>query len=321
MKMRRKYQMNFTTSYDDVLRFSSAEDLRNFYKGHGCDGLELMPLPYSTAEAPEVYLPPEECPLIVPGMVTGVHCCCIGDWFGRDRKELLCHYRKDLDYAMHAGAEYVVFHVVQVDDEEGFTYQRKHTDREVIDEAAAFINELLDGQDYSFWFLMENLWWPGLTFLEPEDGRVLLQKVNYGKKGFMLDTGHYLHTDLDLKTQEEAVLALHGMLDRQKDLIPYIKGIHLQQSLTGDYVREWLQMPHELPPDPAERFCKVYEHIFRIDRHEPFTAWGVKELVERIDPLYVTYEYITRSREELGKYLEAGRLQNLHTAVFADHQD
>ena len=33
---------------------------------------------------------------------------------------------------------------------------------------------------------------------------------------------------------------------------------------------------------------------------------GVKELVQRIDPLYVTYEYITRSRKELAEFLEAG---------------
>ena len=51
-----KFQMNFTTSYDDVIRFTSAEDLHRFYTEHGCDGLELMPLPYSTAEAPDVYL-------------------------------------------------------------------------------------------------------------------------------------------------------------------------------------------------------------------------------------------------------------------------
>ncbi len=302
-----KFQMNFTTSYDDVIRFTSAEDLHRFYTEHGCDGLELMPLPYSTVEAPDVYLPPKKCPLIVPGMVTGIHCCCIGDWVNQDRKDLIRHYRKDLDYAMRVGAEYVVFHVVQVDDEEGFTYERKHTDREVVDVAAAFINELLDGQEYSFWFLMENLWWPGLTFLEPEDTRALISQVHYGKKGFMLDTGHYLHTDLELRTQEEAVEALHRMLDRQKDMIPYIKGLHLQQSLTGDYVKEWLQTPHELPEDPTERFCKVYEHIFRIDKHEPFTAAGVKGLVERIAPMYVTYEYITRSREELAEYLERGR--------------
>ena len=209
-------------------------------------------------------------------------------------------------------AEYVVFHVVQVDGEESFTYQRKHTNREVIEVAASFINELLDGQDYHFWFLMENLWWPGLTFENPGDTQALLTQVHYEKKGFMLDTGHYLHTNLDLRDQEEAVDCLHQMLDHHKDFIPYMKGIHLQQSLTGEYVKQWLaDAPHELPEDPAESFRVVYEHIFQLDRHEPFTAAGVKGLVERIDPLYVTYEYITRSREELAEYLERGRLENI----------
>lgn len=45
-----KFQMNFTTSYDDVIRFTSAE-------------------------APGDYDPPEFCPLLKPDMITGVHCC------------------------------------------------------------------------------------------------------------------------------------------------------------------------------------------------------------------------------------------------------
>ena len=303
-----KFQMNITTSYDDVCRFFSADDLKSFYKSHGCDGLEVMPLDnYDPADL-ELPIPPEECSLIRSSMVRGVHCCCLGDWMDKDREELIRHYRKDLDYAKWMGAEYVVFHVVQVNDEEGFTYVMQHEDREVLTAAASFINELLEGQDYDFWFLMENLWWPGLNFLSPEDTRYLLERVHYEKKGFMLDTGHFLHTNLDLKTQEEGVDYLNQMLDAHGDLVSYIKGIHLQQSLTGDYVKEWLSTRHELPEDPSERFCKVYEHIFKIDKHEPFTAEGVPAMVQRIQPLYVTYEYITRSREELGKYLDRGKI-------------
>ena len=119
-----KYQMNFTTSFDDVTRFVSKEDLQQFYKEHGCDGLEVMPLPYSTQDAPEAYQEASVCPLIQPNMVTGVHCCCLQDWMNQNREELITHYRKDLDYATRMGAEYVVFHVVQVDGEESFTYQR-----------------------------------------------------------------------------------------------------------------------------------------------------------------------------------------------------
>ena len=107
-------------------------------------------------------------------------------------------------------------------------------------------------------------------------------------------SGGYGEKVMDYVVEQEMCIR-----DRHRDMISYIKGIHLQQSLTGDYVKQWLQEPHEMPEDPAEQFCWIYEHIFQIDKHEPFTATGVRELVERIDPLYVTYEYITRSREEL----------------------
>ena len=288
--------MNFSVSEDDLQRFSSADDLRQFYTGLGLNGLELMPLSKDTQGK------------VNPDMVVGVHLCCASDWMNLDRKILIDHYRDNLETAREMGAEYVVFHVTQVDPEESFTYKLKHTDEEVIRASADLINELLDGQDYPFWFLMENLWWPGLNFLSPEDTRYLLERVHYEKKGFMLDTGHFLHTNLDLKTQEEGVDYLNQMLDAHEDLVSYIKGIHLQQSLTGDYVKEWLSTRHELPEDPSERFCKVYEHIFKIDKHEPFTAEGVPAMVQRIQPLYVTYEYITRSREELGKYLDQGKI-------------
>lgn len=289
-----KTMMNFTLSPDDTERFSSASDLRDFYEGFGCSGLELMPLDKGTQT------------LVTPDMVVGIHACCLGDWMDTDRKMLLAHYREDLDYARWMGAEYVVFHVTQVNGRESYTYQMEHTDEEVIDAASAFINELLDGQDYSFYFLMENLWWPGLNFLNPEMTHRLLRQIHYEKKGFMLDTGHFLHTNRSLRTQEEALIYLHAMLDRHEDLLPYFKGIHLQQSLTGAYVDTWLANPPALSSDPAEQFTKVFEHIFSIDRHEPFTHPGVRKLVQRIHPLYVTYEYITRSREELAEYLKAG---------------
>ena len=51
-----KFQMNLTTSYDDVIRFASAQDLQNFYRKHGLDGLEVMPLPYSSAEVPRSFV-------------------------------------------------------------------------------------------------------------------------------------------------------------------------------------------------------------------------------------------------------------------------
>lgn len=298
--------MNLTTSNCDLERYSSADDLRSFYTDHGCGGLELMPLPYMEDG---VFKDADTLQLIQPDMITGVHACCINDWMYLDRASLIKHYRKDLEYARKTGAEYVVFHITQISFRESFTYQMEHGDDEVIDAAADLINELLDGHSYSFWFLMENLWWPGLTFLSAASTKRLLDRVHYQKKGLMLDTGHFLHTNRKLRTQEEGLSYLNRMLDSHETLLSCIKGIHLQQSLSGAYVEQWLQ---NLPPLPAEGspdyYNIMFEHIFAIDQHKPFTAPGVRDLAERIRPQYVTFEYISRSREELGAYLEAGSL-------------
>ena len=99
---------------------------------------------------------------------------------------------------------------------------------------------------------------------------------------------------------------LHAMLDAHQDLLPYFKGIHLQQSLTGTYIQDWLKTPHILEKDPEKRFCQVFEHIFRIDLHQPFTTPEIKQLIERISPSYLTYEYITTDKQQMAEYLQAG---------------
>lgn len=289
-----KTMMNFTAFSDDLERFSDPEDLRGFYQRYGCAGLELTPY----GDFPTAVLEPD--------MIVGIHVLCVSDWMDLPREELVSRYRGDLELARRVQAEYVVFHAIQVNDEEGFTYQMQHTDEEVIRAVADLVNAMLDGQDYSFHFLMENLWWPGLNLLDPKMTELLLDLVHYEKKGIMLDTGHFLHTNTKLRSQSEALVYLHGMLDRHEKLLPWIRGIHLQQSLTGAYVEEWLSKPHVLPEDPAERMRQVYEHIFRIDRHKPFTDPKVRELVKRVNPDYVTYEYISCNREEYEGYLKAG---------------
>lgn len=289
-----KTLMNYTTFSDDLERYESAGELRDFYRKYGCAGLELMP---SGEMLPD---------LVEPDMIVGLHMWCLSDWMDIPTEQLMARYRRDLELARRTGAQYVVFHVTQVSDEECFTYERKHSDEEVVRAAAALVNALLDGQGYTFWFLMENLWWPGLNFLDQEITSLLLELVHYEKKGLMLDTGHFMHTNPDLQTQREALSYLHGMLDAHEKLLPYIKGMHLQQSLSGSYVKNWLSRPLILPADPVERANRLYRHIFQIDRHLPFTDPAVRELVERVDPEYVTYEYITSSKEEHARYLEAG---------------
>lgn len=289
-----KLTMNFTLSEDDLNRYESANDLRAFYSSFGLDGLEVMPL----AE--------DDRKIVTPDMIVGVHARCITDWMGLDTDMLLSHYRQDLDYARQIGARYVVFHITQVGFAESLTYELVHTDEEVVDAAAAFINQLLDGQDYNFYFLMENLWWPGMTMVDPNVTRRLLDQVHYPKKGIMLDTGHFMSTDTSLTSPQDALDALNRMLDAHGDLVSMIKGVHLNLSLSGEYVKNYRKHPVAPETDPEKLAAQAFSYIFQIDQHRPFATPGVRDLIDRISPMYVTLEYITRDRAEHAHFLKEG---------------
>lgn len=311
-----KTMINITDSSEDTGRYRDGRDAWDFAGKYGCSGLELM----HCAGGKEDFFLPES--------VVGVHLRFFSHWLdlwlgdmealkaeydtleqakrvfgGLDRSCIRKLMEEDLERAKRLGAEYVVFHVSDVRDSELFTGIFSHTDEEVIDASAELINELLDGKDYRFFFLMENLWWPGLTMTDPDKTARLLSKVHYPKKGIMLDTGHLMHTNLELRTEDEAIDYILEKIRAHGTMISDIRGIHLNQSLTGDYVKELRKNRDKMPKTYRERLNACYQHVFRIDSHQPWSSGRVREILEMIRPEYVTHEFITSSREEHEKKL------------------
>lgn len=284
--------------------YGGEEGLRRTLRDLGCQGVEVIwggePVPAG--------LPRE--------LVLGYHLTFFTDWldlYREDEKNLLEKYgtleavrgfygglgaaymmrvyRDDLERARAMGARYVVFHVSDVSIEEGYTYRWRHTSEEVIDTAADIINALLKGEQGGFDFLMENLWWPGLTMTDPALTGRLLERVEYPRKGLLLDTGHLMNANRDLVTERDGVDYIHRMLDAHGSLCRYIRGLHFHQSLSGAYVRGHTgEMPADLPADCVERFGVNYGHIQRIDRHQPWTVPECASIVERLAPDYLTHE-------------------------------
>ena len=217
---------------------------------------------------------------------------------GEDGDALLTLYREDLARAGSLGADYVVFHVSDVSMEEGYTYRWLHTDEEVIDASAEMINRLLEGVSPDFEFLVENQWWPGFTFTEPEKTGRLLDAIAYSRKGIMLDTGHLMNMNPRIRTQADGIRWLNDMLDRHGELTAMIRGLHLHQSLSGSYVRSHTGALPDLPADSVERFTASYAHIQKIDRHRPWTNPEIGKILERVNPAYVTHELAANTRRE-----------------------
>lgn len=314
-----KVQFNLTTSACDLDRFEDRAALEALLRGF--DGVELMCFE-------------EDARGIVPKeRVTGVHMNCLTYWLdfwrgdmdaclreldtmenvrrmygGETRQALLEHYRRDLENAKKYGAEYVVFHAADAGIEQTLTGRGGYASREVIDGVCEFLNELMGGVTDGPALLLENLWESGLTMTEPELTARLMDGVEYKNKGIMLDTGHLMHTNTALRTQAEALRYIQDMLDRHGALCRFIRGIHLNQSVTGAYMRRVAKNPPVPASDYAGRSYQLFEYVFRIDRHKPFTCPGVRALIERVGPEYLTFEFISNDLPQLRRMLH--RQQN-----------
>ena len=312
------FRMINLINYDSELeRFIDKEDLIRFYSKYGIDGIELQ----KVQELQEKYLK--------ENMIIGLHLPFFNTWVdfykgdmdkvldeygtmevveqiygGTDKSAISKVYKEQLEYADRIGAKYVVFHICDVSIKEAFTGRFLHTNEEVIDISCELINELMDGKDYQFDFLMENLWWPGLDYKNPLMTKRLIDGVNYSKKGLMLDTGHLMNTNQELRTSQEALEYVKTVINEHQSLKKYIKGLHLNQSLSGERAKSMSFSNVELKHDYWERMYQVYEFIFQLDEHKPFVCEGLKELIEDINPKYITYELITCNREEHETFLK-----------------
>ncbi|MDR1185731.1 MAG: TIM barrel protein [Coriobacteriales bacterium] len=311
-----KTMFNLSTSSDDMRRYSCRDELLAMMDGF--DGVEL-----SCFET-------DERRVIPPERVVGLHMSAYPYWFdfwnrdeaaltrefgslelceqyygGSSREALLTRFRRDIARAKAYEVEYLVFHVSDASAEESFTRVYRHSDQEIIEAASEILNILFASEDGSLVLLLENLWFPGLNLTNPRMTRHLLDCVAYPNAGIMLDTGHLMHTDTKLSTQKDALRYIHEVLDAHGELCDRVRGIHLNQSLTGEYAERMMREPPVLKETFAERYAQMFEHGFSVDRHLPFTCAGVGDLIRRIAPDYLTFEFITRDKPQHKAYLKA----------------
>ncbi len=312
--VRMKITFNLTTCEDEADFLADETEKRRQLEGY--DGLELQVLDD----------PPEG--LIDPDLVVGLHMACVPCWYDlwteneaglleefgtlEDaekyyggplcRKTLLDKFRRDLFYAEKFGAEYLVFHIAESRVLESFTEDYRRTDEEICRACADMLNILFEGRTDGPLLLLENLWQPGMNLRRPAITRDMLASVRYPRKGIMLDTGHLMNANTAVRTQAEGLAWIHAVLNAHEkagvDLQRAARGIHLNASVSGEYARRMQKDPPILTGPYSERTAKMFWHVFERDQHRPFTAPGVKQLVSRIAPDYVTTELITTGPDD-----------------------
>ncbi|MDR1702462.1 MAG: sugar phosphate isomerase/epimerase [Sporomusaceae bacterium] len=280
--------------------------LKSFLKTHNLDGLEMM------------FSGPWDADLHPKELIRGSHLRYFPNWldfwledqeallreleseakiteiFGGLKKEnLLLAYEKNITTAVNAGASYLVFHVSQARQSEIFSRKFHYESKQIIKETINLVNELLPVIPPHVALLFENLWWPGLTLLDKDLLEALITGVKHPNTGVMLDTGHLMNTDPNLKTETDAIeYVLHTLKNLGKSQA-YIQGMHFHHSLSGRFVRK---ATHFLQKPPADR-AKIWRYISRIDQHLPFTLPAAGKIVETVRPKFLVHEFLFPSLE------------------------
>lgn len=208
---------------------------------------------------------------------------------GETKDEMLRFYENELELAHELEVEYVVLHVCNIRLSETYTYNFEYTDEEILYYVSEIINRIMKSK-YKFKLLLENLWWPGLKLTSKGEIEFLLKNIEYKNLGFMLDTGHMLNTNLKLQNSDEAILYIKNTIENLGDYKKYINGMHLNYSLSGEYVKNILENKNEKEP--------IYKHIGKIDYHDPFEHKEIKEVIEGLPIDYLIYELIGKDDKE-----------------------
>ncbi|MCL1912419.1 MAG: hypothetical protein FWG10_00705 [Eubacteriaceae bacterium] len=320
--------MNFTTNDFDAGRYSCNADLINFYNEFSLDGVELM---QGVNELEGIAL---------PGDVVGVHLRYFTSWMdlwlgdikrlhseygdnetveeiygGSTKGALTAAFKDNLDFASKYNPEYLVYHVSECQLSESMLRCYHYNSKQVAAETAKLVDSFAQSIPKDVWFLYENLWYPGLDMLDVDLAYRLIGATVYRKTGIMLDIGHLMNTNISLRGVDEGVDYIHSVLDTYPDL-SIIKGIHLHLSLSGEYAQNLMASWIPGPGSYKERRSALMRHIYNIDNHVPFPSRRINEIIERINPLYLTLEFMSIDRLAHSRLLKE-QISYLNTAVFS----
>ena len=184
---------------------------------------------------------------------------------GHSKKELIEYYKRELKIAKELEVEYVVFHACNVKVTEAMTYDFKYSDKEVLD---AVIEYLLNG-------------------------------VKYKNVGFILDTGHMINNNRDIKNSKEGIEYIKKNIDNIGEYKNLIYGMHLNYSLSGEYVKKSIKENKEKNLSIEEIMENVYQHVEAIDYHDPFEDKEIIKVINSLPIKYLVFELIGNTREEL----------------------
>lgn len=206
--------------------------------------------------------------------------------------------RENLKHSLKVNPEYLVWHVAECNLEECFSFSFKYSDLDVIKATADIFNSVCDVISSNVTVLFENLWWPGLKLNNKDVVETFFLLLKHKNVGIMLDTGHLMNTNYNLKNQKDAVSYICKTVESLEAYKNYITGIHLSSSLSGNYIKNL-----NIKYDKNMTLGDIYKHITNIDQHKPFIDGSVKDIIRLVSPKYLVHELAYKDFCDLEKNL------------------
>ena len=233
--------------------------------------------------------------------------CCGGS----NQGEMIATQKKLWELAAVYNPKQAVMHAAHVELEHAFTRKFTYTDTEVLQNFSEVLNrtaqEFSDGEPPCV-IGIENLWWPGLNFSDSSQTDDFAGSLNFDKWNLVLDTGHLMNTNPNLRCEDEAVdFVLEKLSQLSPDIRKRIQSMHLNLSLSGEYQLQ--QTRKGLPADwenltHTEKYSLARNYVLKIDQHLPFQTERVKEIVNMVKPHTIIHEFITPTMKEYDKHLK-----------------
>lgn len=207
-------------------------------------------------------------------------------FYGADTPEgWIEEIKKNIRAALAEEPSYLVWHVADCLIEETWTRKFHYTSREVLACSAEIYKEAGKEIPENVEVLFENIFWPGLCTLTPEEVDYFFSRLPGKNVGILLDTGHFMNTNPDLQTEADGADYIAGMIRRLGEMKSLVRGMHLSCSLSGEYQKTYTPVP------PANITGEVImKHITSIDRHRPFQTDAAARIVETVEPEFLTHE-------------------------------
>lgn len=216
-------------------------------------------------------------------------------------------YKKQYERVKALGAKYMVFHVSHVLPEDSFTYQFDYTDKEIMEATIELINATFPADEDGPLLLFENLWWPGLTYLDPELTKWFIESIHYKNKGYLVDVSHLILTNPKIGREEQACAYIKKVMRELGDTKKWIKGMHLNKTLPKFYMQRdasYLLEKYKKAKSKVQRQIVLKGHIKKLDGHMPFDHPVALEIVNCIKPQFCVYETAPSSKHELAYFIK-----------------